>query len=500
MKLAPSWRIALPLAILVVMGLLALFFDTARSIVTLWDSSETYAHGYFIVPVSIVLIWQQRKRLGQIAPQPSPLGLLALAGLVFLWLLGALSGAQVVMQYALAAMIPAAALALLGWAAVRVMMFPLLFVLLAVPFGDAFIDPLIDLTADFTTVALKLTGVAVYREGNTLTLSSGVWSVVEACSGVRYLIASVTLGIIYAYITYRHFWRRAAFVLAAIIVPIFANGARAYLIVMIGHLSDMKYATGVDHLIYGWLFFGLVMLLLFWVGGFWREDAPPAAVDTTGQASGAPASAQSLIAFALAILLFASIGPAYSVRVSRTLAQQPPVALSEADIPGWQRAAAFTTWYPQYKNPTVAQMRFLARDGEQAGIFIGYYRNQSQQSELIGFGNVLATPSGKLWRRLSESTRDTEPLAVHQNLLAHDTQRLRAWYWYWVGDRFTTNSYEAKAYLAWHRLLMQRDDSAVIIVFTPDTRQAERADKTLQQLLRDALPTIERQLQAARAE
>ncbi len=72
--------------------------------------------------------------------------------------------------------------------------------------------------------------------------------------------------------TYRSLARRIAFVALSLIVPIFANGIRAYLIVMTGHLSDMSLAVGVDHLIYGWIFFGFVMMLLFWIGSIWRED------------------------------------------------------------------------------------------------------------------------------------------------------------------------------------------------------------------------------------
>ena len=132
-------------------------------------------------------------------------------------------------------------------------------------------------TADFTVAALRLTGIPVYREGQFFTIPTGSWSVVEACSGLRYLIASVTVGVLYAYLTYRSPARRAAFVAASIVVPIVANWVRAYMIVMIGHLSGMKYAVGVDHLIYGWVFFGIVMLLLFWIGSFWREDVAPAA-------------------------------------------------------------------------------------------------------------------------------------------------------------------------------------------------------------------------------
>ena len=102
-------------------------------------------------------------------------------------------------------------------------------------------------------------------------LPSGNWSVVDACSGVRYLIASFTLGVLYAYITYTSSVRRIMFVVASVIVPIVANLIRAYLIVMLGHWSDMTIATGVDHLIYGWVFFGFVMFLLFWIGSMWRE-------------------------------------------------------------------------------------------------------------------------------------------------------------------------------------------------------------------------------------
>ena len=140
------------------------------------------------------------------------------------------------------------------------------------PFGEALIPPLIDFTADFTVTALQLTGIPVYREGSFFTIPSGNWSVVEACSGLRYLIASFTLGALYAYLTYRSLKRRLIFIALSVIVPIIANGVRAYLIVMTGHLSDMSLAVGIDHLIYGWVFFGLVMLLLFWAGSFWRED------------------------------------------------------------------------------------------------------------------------------------------------------------------------------------------------------------------------------------
>ena len=81
-------------------------------------------------------------------------------------------------------------------------------------------------------------------------------------------------------------WRRLVFIALSIIVPIIANGIRAYLIVMIGHLSNNRLATGVDHVIYGWVFFGFVMMLLFWIGSQWRE--PDAAANPTAPQGSQP--------------------------------------------------------------------------------------------------------------------------------------------------------------------------------------------------------------------
>ena len=142
------------------------------------------------------------------------------------------------------------------------------------PLGEVLVPTLMDWTATFTVAALRASGVPVYQEGNFLVIPSGMWSIVEACSGLRYLIASLMVGCLYAYLSYRSPGRRVAFIAASLVLPIFANWLRAYMIVMLGHLSNNRLAVGVDHLIYGWIFFGLVMVLLLWIGSRWREDDP----------------------------------------------------------------------------------------------------------------------------------------------------------------------------------------------------------------------------------
>lgn len=256
----------------VCLAVLAIYLPTFASMVAIWMVSDTFAHGFLIAPISLWLVWRDRARLAQIPVAPCYPALVLVLGAAALWLIAHLVSVQVVQQIAVVSVLIAALWTLLGTAMVRALMFPLGFLFLAVPMGIGLEPPMMDLTAEYTVWLVRLSGVPVYRENLFFMLPSGNWSVVEACSGVRYLIASFTLGLLYAYLSYRSPWRRGLFVLAAIIVPIVANVLRAYGIVMIGHLSDMQLATGVDHLIYGWVFFGVVMLLLFWIGGFWQES------------------------------------------------------------------------------------------------------------------------------------------------------------------------------------------------------------------------------------
>ncbi len=102
-------------------------------------------------------------------------------------------------------------------------------------------------TADVTVGALRVTGIPVYREGNYFILPSGAWSVVEACSGVRYLIAAFMIGCIFAWLHYRASSKRILFVCLALAVALVSNWLRAYTIVLLGHLSNNRLGTGVDH-------------------------------------------------------------------------------------------------------------------------------------------------------------------------------------------------------------------------------------------------------------
>ena len=143
----------------------------------------------------------------------------------------------VVKQLAIVGLIFSAVWLVFGTAIIRALFFPLAFLIFAVPFGEDLIPSLMEFTAEFTVMMVRLTSIPVYQEGLFFSLPSGNWSVVQACSGIRYLIATVALGSLYAYLTYTQLKKRLFFILISFIIPVVANGLRAFMIVMIGHLS-----------------------------------------------------------------------------------------------------------------------------------------------------------------------------------------------------------------------------------------------------------------------
>lgn len=503
------WTVAGAAAVGAILAILLWYGETAASIVEIWSRSETFAHGYLVPPLCLYLIWRRRSILASLAPRPAYGVLVLLAGAGLMWLLGASASVLGATQFALVLMIQLAVWTLLGTQVTRAMTFPLVFLFFAVPFGEFMIPYLMEWTGNFTVSALRLSGVPVYREGLYFIIPSGRWSIVEACSGLRYLIASVMVGSLYAHLFYRSPARRWTFVGVSVAVPLVANWFRAYIIVMLGHVSGNSLAVGVDHLIYGWFFFGAVITLMFWIGARWREDAEtgPAAAATgaalTRQSTpGAPGHASWAAALA-AVLLAAAIWRPLDGFLDSRVASAPPRLASVPAAAGWSSIEGrLAEWRPGYRNPRAEQSLIFTHNGAQIGLFLGYYRGQSQESKLITSTNRLIAPQDRTWMRVGEGRAQvalgSEPLAVRSEELRGPGGNFLAWQWYWIDGRWTANEYLARAYLALARLLGRGDDAAVVVVYTAQLEGAAETQRLLSDFVAAHRAPLGRTLDEAR--
>lgn len=494
------WRGSLALLSGALLAVLLLYWPTALSMADIWWRSETYAHGVLVLPIVGYMVWTRREYLAHLLPQVSLPGLVAVAGVGLLWLLGYAADVLVVQQLALIGMIPALVWTLLGWPIVWALAFPLFYLVFAVPFGEGLVYPLMDFTASFTVKALQLSGMPVFWEGRFIEIPSGKFEVAEACSGLRYLIASLALGCLYAYLSYRSLWRRLLFIGFAIIVPIIANGIRAYGIVMLAHLSGMTLAVGVDHIIYGWLFFGVVVMLMFWLGSLWREPVetvPRSVVLPNEQMMGRrwrwPAAA-------VAALALVALGPWLAAQPPATTAAAPVVlAIPQPD--GWSAVTGLLPeWQPAFSGATTeVQQAYRAADGTADGtarLFLSYYRQQQQGAELVNSQNSLY--DDKQWHFVAESVRRVPLVEGEWELMTlqvanGDTQRL-IWYWYHINGHHLASPVVMKLWEAYYRLLGNGQGSAVVALATEFTGDADEAEARLTRFLQAALPAIKQTL------
>lgn len=511
---AKAWRTMLP-GLMVIAAVLLLFRSTGLAMVSIWERSETFAHAFLVPPIVLWMVWRRRETLATMQPRPALWVLLPMAGAALLWLLAELASVNAATQFALVAMLVLSVPLVFGLQVAHALLFPLMFLFFAVPVGEFMVPIMMEWTADFTVAALQFTGIPVYREGLQFIIPSGSWSVVEACSGVRYLIASFMVGTLFAYLNYQSTRRRVLFMLVSLLVPILANWLRAYLIVMVGHLSGNELAAGADHLIYGWVFFGVVIGIMFMVGARWAEpDAPvPQPVARPSMAGQGHASGSSLTwaaAAAGAVVLLAV--QAADWRLSRPLGGPPPsLALPDSGAAGWVAAAQpVSSWQPNFGNANVNVSRSYSASGADVGVWVAYYRDQNYERKLVTSGNTLGdTGDNQKWSQVaSGGTQVALPggaLALRTGTLrgaslsgAQNAERLRVWQVYWVGGAHHTSDARAKLQLAFNRLLGRGDDAAAVFFYTPEGGSTEAADATLARFVSSNHSLVVDRLVAAR--
>jgi exosortase A len=500
------WRGPLVVLGVVLAVILVLYRNTAIGMVSIWERSDTYAHGFVVLPIVLWLIWRQRHRIKDLVPVPSFIAVLLMLSAAALWLLGDLVAVNAATQLALVTLLVLAVPAVMGWQVTKALMFPLFFLFFAVPIGDFMMPKLMEWTADFTVVALRLSGIPVYREGQQFVIPSGHWSVVEACSGIRYLIASVTVGSLFAYLNYQSTRRRVLFVLVSILVPVIANWLRAYIIVMLGHYSGNEIATGADHLVYGWVFFGIVILIMFAIGARWSEPAPDLEPSIEVTAPVLAGRARPTVLAALLVVLLLPHGLIWALE--RTQNHAEPHIVAPALAPGWNAAEVPSPdWKPAFQNASAELFQGATQDGRQVGLYIGYYRNQNTERKLVSSSNQLVAYSDKQWAEVAASGV-TAPwgdrsipvrTAELRSSLVGDAAavRLAVWQVYWVNGRFVSSDALAKIHGALSRLKGQGDDSAVIIFYTP-IDNTNSARQTLESYAKAQGALIEAGLQQTR--
>ncbi len=478
-------------SILVVALLGYMYAESLTYLFSQWLGTEDYSHGIFVPFISGYLAWQCRHRLSQVSKEKSWWGLAVIALGLILYAAGELSTLFVILHVSLWVVLVGLTIALLGVRGARTIAFPLGYLLTAIPlpmFLYANLSSQLQLWSSSLGVGcLQLVGVMAFREGNVIDLGPVQLQVVEACSGIRYLLPLTSLALLCAYLFKDKMWKRVVLVLSSIPISILINGFRIGMIGIVVELNGKGAAEGFYHLFEGWVIFMVSLALLILEMGLlgkigasipgkpfserftWRDQAGDSGrEDRLKTAHGIVVPPGP--AYVCSIVLLAPFSLFSTAIVNR--GETPPPRTAFVDFPmqidSWQGATfALEQQYIdalRFDDYVLADYRF---DKEQpVNFYAAYYRSQrkgqsahSPQSCLPGGGWEIASLTQT---ELTVSEPSMQPFRANRAVIQKGDQKQIVLYWFKQRERNLTNEYLVKLYLLWDAFSRQRTDGALV--------------------------------------
>lgn len=485
-RMPMDWKLHSYSFVGVILFIFLLFAGTFYSMVEIWWRSGTFTHGFFILPISLYMIWHRKEQLRTMTPEIDYTALVVIAMIGLVWLTAELASVVVIKQFCAIALIPLTVWFFFGRKILIALSFPLAYLFFSVPVGEFLVPKLQDITAWFSVYALESINMPVYWEGRYISIPSGDFVVAEACSGIRYLIASVALGCLYAYISYHSIYRRLAFIALSVVVPIFANALRAFGIIMIAHYSDMKLATGIDHFIYGWLFFGLVMFLLFWLGNIFRDQgAERRTEENSTKLNHNTFDRQQIIRAVSITSVILLIWPLAAWMVRSSPIQQSTELSLPRNLEDWSGPASLNfPWKPSFKRPSQEITAKYQNGDKRIFLYIAHYAQQNQDAELINSENTLYDDS---WRRMGERQATVSinngEIDIHYTQLRRGGKKLLIGHFFRIGSYNTINKLKAKLYEAENRLFRRASGSYVIAIASTYDVNEQTAKQSIEEFI-----------------
>jgi exosortase A len=461
---AAGWRAHLAALALVWSGILFLFRRDAADIVRIWIESSTFNHCLLIVPILGWLVWQRLPELRRLRPAAWGPGLLLPAAGALAWLLGEAGGIGLARHVGLVLMLQGAVVACLGKAVARGLLFPLFYAVFLVPTGEEIVPLMQTVTAEMSMALLGLAGVPAHMEGVFISTPAGLFIVAEACSGVKFLVAMAAYGALVANLCFKSPLRRASFMAAALLIPILANGLRAFGTIWAAQRFGAEVAAGFDHVVYGWIFFALVIALIMAAGWpfFDRGPGEPWFDPKALQPAAPVGQPLRLAAIAAAALALAALPPAWASAVAaRTVAVPAEIALPS--VPGWERVtrARGRAWQPHFAGADAFRIgRYRDRAGREVDLAVAVFARQREGAELAAFGQGAVAPGGA-WAWTADAT--PPPRGRAERIASHGSVR-EVVSFYRVGSIVTGSAAAVKLETLKTRLLGGPQRAAAVLV------------------------------------
>lgn len=482
-------------------------------LVTRWTEQEEYSHGFLIPLVAAWLIWARRHILLASFGTPSWVGALLILLAMFMHLAGLFSAILILSQLAFVAALLGITLAVGGFSLLRVVLFPIIFLIFAIPlpyFIDANLSLRLQLvSSELGVFFIRMFGIPVYLDGNLIDLGTYKLQVVDACSGLRYLYPLFSLSFLAAYLFSARLWQRALILLSSIPITVAMNGFRIGIVGLTMDRWGPRMADGALHFFEGWIIFMASALLLtleayllalfsgrrlfeiFHIPG----DAPKPLHHAKSEAGSyrLPLYA-SLLLTCVTVLTGSLISNRSEIIAERSRFVSFPTAFGE-----WHgRSSQLETWAESALAVDDYVLADYSRlDGKTVNLYVAYYASQ-RTGESPHSPLVCIPGTGWSVTRLDRLDAETaHPL--NRAIIERNGTKQLVYYWYEERGRIVASEYWSKWYLLSDAITKNRSDGALVrLITTIAPGETERdADNRLRLFMYDLIPNLRGYLPSA---
>jgi len=490
-NLPEAWRLPLSLFAAGLACILFLFSGPIEDAVFLWSNRSAYNHCYLIIPISLFLLWENRGQLSESVPTPSLLGLVGIAGFSAVWIFAAAAGIAEGEHIAIVGLIQSLIIALFGTRIYRQNLIAFLYLWLLVPTGTFLLPTLQQIALVQTEFLLNLSGIPNFVEGFIVEVPTGRYHIAPGCAGLNFVLSSIALTPLYGYLIYQSWQKRLAAVGIMLLVALVANAIRIFAIIALAEWSNKQIDIVDDHLLYGWGFFAVILLLMGWMG-LKFEDPPQKHIQ--GQTSApSPIDSRKLIVSGLVAIALMWPAPLYYQNSQRDVNVDEVMIDWPQSSDNWSQIDDIDDWQANFPTAHGFSKAQYSNGETNLNVNVAYYWRQIEGRELI---NKINAPAGAdPWlaqsRKMRSVTLDGADATVIQQISLREPEVRLVWHWYWIDGAFVSRTTEAKLRQAKVSLVGGETRAAAIMVSAPITTTIESAAAEMSAFVESNFPIRE---------
>ncbi|MBU4264379.1 MAG: EpsI family protein [Proteobacteria bacterium] len=456
-----------------------------------WNSGDNN-YCFLVVPVFLYLCWEKKNdfRFGEFCW--SSWGIVPALFSVLVITIGELGSVETLLYVGIWGCFTSLFITLYGLRRSWLLFFPLLVLLFIVPMPP-YINQVLTFKMKMTASSLSVelmrwVGITVLQTGNILDLGISKMQVVDACSGLRYIVSMVLLALLIGHFYVGGLWRKIFLLLLVYPLSIFTNAVRIFLGALLTINGFPQFNEGPYHDAQGVIAFLVAGVILFLCGWLLQKVGtirPPKNLRNNGCRT-APLSAALLITIFYVALFGGSGWALQNISGNMIIPQRTSFASFPMEIAGWKGSRNYLSqeildslWADDYVNAT------FSKDGVPNTIYllIPYYEYQgtshtahAPQSCLLGGGFELVRSSTR--KLLVSADKDIDIGLLH---LRKDDMQMLASYFFYERGRVITSPWENKLYLMWDAFRLHRTDGALVRVemTVPPGQNIAQAEKML---------------------